>query len=114
MNEKKILREGWFDKIVSFFKGTGADAQRLANAWLSEQEIEVGHDLEDDFKAQVHAFVVNRFERALKAFEDEDNPERKAARVIVSLLDKRFGPYIDDLIDAEVQSMPFAKRRRKF
>lgn len=114
MNEKKILREGWFDKIVSFFKGTSADAQRLANAWLNEQEIEIGHDLEDDFKAQVHTFVENRFERAFKAFSDEEQPERKASRVIVSLLDKRFGPYIDELIDAEMQSSPFAKRRRKF
>lgn len=109
---KVVLREGWFDKVVSFFKGTGTDAQRLANAWLSEQEIEVGQDLQEDFKNQVLLFVTNRYERALKAYEDDPQAQRKAARIIVSLLDKRFGGYIDDLIYSDEQMSSYKGRRR--
>jgi len=109
--ERQILREGWFDKVVSFFKGTALDSQKLANAWLSEQEIEVGHDLDEDFKNQVQTFVSNRYERALQTYADESYPERKAARVIVSLLDKRFGAYIDELIDLQDQALYSRKRK---
>lgn len=110
--EKKILREGWFDKIASFFKGEGDDAQRLANAWLGEKEIEVGHDFDNDFKQQVLQYVTNRYERALKTYADTDNPQRKSVSVIVALLDRRFSGYIDELIDVQdPQATVYRKRR---
>ena len=114
MNARTILREGWFDKVVTFFKGTGSDAQRLANAWLSEQELELGHDLDENFKNAVIQFVTNRYERALKIYEDDPEPARKASRVLVGLLDKRFSEYIDDLIAAQEESSYSKKRKRLY
>jgi len=50
MNEKKLLREGWFDSITSLFKGgkrMSGDTQKIAGAWISEKELELGEGLDD-------------------------------------------------------------------
>lgn len=100
MNESKILREGWFDSLVSFFRGkpdVSRASQMIADTWISEKEIDVGEDLPDEIKDQVYQFVANRYERALKAYKDEKDPVRKTVMVIVKLLDKNIGPTVDDM-----------------
>lgn len=98
MNEKKLLREGWFDSITSLFKGgkrMSGDTQKIAGAWISEKELELGEDLDDSLKDQIHQFIDSRYERALNVYKDDPNPVRKTVMVLVRLLDKKFGPMID-------------------
>ena len=100
MNESKILREGWFDSLVSLFKGktdVSRASQMVADTWISEKEIDVGEDLPDEVKEQVYEFVAKRYERALSAYKDEKDPIRKTVLTIVKLLDKNVGPMVDDM-----------------
>lgn len=99
MNIKRILREGWFDNVISFFKGDKFDADRLANSWLSEQEVALGIELDANFKEEVRRFVEERFEKFVGIFQDQQNPQKKAARLLVKLLDKRYEVYIESLLD---------------
>ena len=99
MNEKKLLREGWFDSIASLFKGgkrMSGDTQKIADAWISEKELELGEDLDDSLKNQIYQFVDSRYERALNVYKDDPDPVRKSVMVLVKLLDKKIGPMIDN------------------
>ena len=102
--EQKILREGWFDKLSNFFKNeqpTSNAAKKLADAWITEKEIDIGEDLSADVQKQIYQFVEIRYERALKTYEDSEDPIRKTVFIIVRLLDKRLGPIIDRYYDKQ-------------
>jgi len=95
---QKMLREGWFDKLASFFKkgrSSSSASKKIADAWIAEKEIDIGEDLSDETREQIYQFVESRYERALKVYEDSDNPVRKAVFAIVRLLDKKIGPIVD-------------------
>lgn len=101
---KQLLREGWFDKLASLFKGksdTETAVEQLVNHWVSEKEIEVGEDLPAEMKQEIYQFVESRFERALKAYEKTSDPVAAAVKVIMKLLDKRFESQIDELTGYE-------------
>lgn len=100
MNESKILREGFFDSLASFFRSkpdASKAAQMIADTWISEKEIDLGEDLPDEVKDQVYQFAADRYDRALNAYKREDDPTRKAVMVLVKLLDKKMGPMIDNM-----------------
>lgn len=101
MNESKILREGWFDRVSNALSNDESkasdDEKKISDAWINEKEIELGADLSDDIKQSIYSFVSKRYEKALQIYKNDAKPVRKAIFTLVRLLDKKFDPIINDL-----------------
>ena len=61
--------------------------RRLANDWLDDLELELGHPIAPGKRGQVHKFVASRWPGVLKRFRGD---HQLASKTLYNLLDTKF------------------------